>query len=120
MASMHIHHIIPRHIAGEYYDLLRILDFKVDGDANLIKLPSTRELAAEVGKAAHTGRHLGSYGDGIRVTLNKIKAGLDKNDYSADAIARAASELATFQQRARDALDTQRLLPNSLLDHMSA
>src|ERR1700760_1388905 len=57
MAILWEHHIIPKRFEG--HSALDGMD--IDDPSNLIYLPQSRQLAAEMGISPHPGGHLGSY-----------------------------------------------------------
>ncbi|WFU83770.1 AHH domain-containing protein [Bradyrhizobium sp. CIAT3101] len=67
MAILWEHHIIPKRFAGHR----ALVGTDIDAPSNLIYLPQSRQLAAQMEISPHSGGHLGSY-YAVKKTLNRI------------------------------------------------
>lgn len=79
------HHIIPKRF--ENHPAFRGIDkktFDIDGPANRIYLPASREFAAKLEVSPHPGRHLEPYGGLICKRLKQIETIEDPNERLAE------------------------------------
>jgi hypothetical protein len=74
------HHLIEQ-VALENSQLLQSLaksgHFKLHGAANIINLPATPALAAQLGISPHSGGPLGAYSDGLLLALEELEQSPD-------------------------------------------
>ncbi|MGO9544658.1 MAG: AHH domain-containing protein [Rhodomicrobium sp.] len=70
-AILQDHHIIPQN--NKYNDLLKAIEFEVQGTANRIYLPADQYLAEQLGISLHPGGPLGSYQEAINLTLEQLQ-----------------------------------------------
>jgi hypothetical protein len=63
VAQFQIHHIIPQAEQFSSHPVILLLEQQenlsiINSQNNLVRLPATQELAAELGQSPHTGGHL--------------------------------------------------------------